>query len=67
MEYIPGPDFPTGGIIDGTKGIREAYATGRGRIRVRGRIEREEIKTGRVSLVVKKYLINLINLLLLKE
>lgn len=54
MEYIPGPDFPTGGIIDGTKGIREAYATGRGRIRVRGRIEVEESKTGRVSLVVKE-------------
>ena len=54
MEYISGPDFPTGGIIDGTKGIREAYATGRGRIRVRGRIEVEESKTGRVSLVVKE-------------
>ena len=35
MEYIPGPDFPTGGIIDGRKGIREAYATGRGRLRER--------------------------------
>lgn len=54
MEYIPGPDFPTGGIIDGRKGIREAYATGRGRIRVRGRIEVEESKSGRVSLIVKE-------------
>ena len=54
MEYIPGPDFPTGGIIDGTKGIREAYATGRGRIRVRGRIETEESKSGRISLIVKE-------------
>lgn len=54
MEYIPGPDFPTGGIIDGRKGIREAYATGRGRLRVRGRIETEETKAGRVSLVVKE-------------
>lgn len=54
MEYIPGPDFPTGGIIDGVKGIREAYSTGRGRVRVRGRIETEESKTGRVSLVVKE-------------
>ena len=54
MEYIPGPDFPTGGIIDGRKGIREAYATGRGRIRVRGRIETEESKSGRVSLIVKE-------------
>ena len=54
MEYIPGPDFPTGGIIDGRKGIREAYATGRGRLRVRGKIETEEAKSGRVSLVVKE-------------
>ena len=54
MEYILGPDFPTGGIIDGRKGIREAYATGRGRIRVRGRIEVEESKSGRVSLIVKE-------------
>lgn len=54
MEYIPGPDFPTGGIIDGRKGIREAYATGRGRLRVRGKIGTEEAKSGRVSLVVKE-------------
>lgn len=54
MEYIPGPDFPTGGIIDGRKGIREAYATGRGRLRVRGKIETEGAKSGRVSLVVKE-------------
>lgn len=54
IEYIPGPDFPTGGIIDGRKGIREAYATGRGRLRVRGKIETEEAKSGRVSLVVKE-------------
>ncbi len=39
---VPGPDFPTGGIIYGTKGIREAYATGRGIIRVRARVEVEQ-------------------------
>ncbi|HMX89594.1 MAG TPA: DNA gyrase subunit A, partial [Saprospiraceae bacterium] len=39
MGYIPGPDFPTGGIIYGTQGIRDAYETGRGRVVVRGRAE----------------------------
>lgn len=38
MEYIKGPDFPTGGIIDGKKGIIDAYLTGRGKVRVRGKI-----------------------------
>ena len=42
MEHIKGPDFPTGGIIVGVEGIREAYRTGRGKIIVRGRIEVEE-------------------------
>ena len=39
MEYLPGPDFPTGGIINGAEGIREAYATGRGKIYVRAKAE----------------------------
>ncbi|NNM25669.1 MAG: DNA gyrase subunit A [Phycisphaerales bacterium] len=43
MEIIPGPDFPTGGIIQGRRGIAEAYATGRGRIQVRGRVHHEKI------------------------
>ncbi len=43
MKVLPGPDFPTAGAIHGTAGIREAYATGRGRIRVRGRAVVEEI------------------------
>ena len=53
MEHIPGPDFPTGGIIHGRQGIRNAYETGRGIVRVRGRsmIERNE-KTGRESIVI---------------
>jgi len=43
MEIIPGPDFPTGGIIQGRRGIIEAYAIGRGRIQVRGRVHEEKI------------------------
>jgi DNA gyrase subunit A len=43
MEYIPGPDFPTGGIIMGKGGIRAAYSTGRGRVLVRARAEIEEL------------------------
>ena len=39
MEYVKGPDFPTGGIIMGRSGIRAAYATGRGKITLRGRAE----------------------------
>ncbi|ABE59519.1 MULTISPECIES: DNA gyrase subunit A [Chromohalobacter] len=53
MAYIPGPDFPTGGIINGRAGILEAYRTGRGRIYVRARhtIEHDE-KTGRDHIIV---------------
>ncbi len=52
MEYIKGPDFPTGGIIMGRSGIRAAYATGRGRIILRARAEIEEHKNGRERIVV---------------
>ena len=52
MEYITGPDFPTGGIIMGRAGIRAAYATGKGRIRVRARTELEEFSQGRTRIVV---------------
>jgi len=53
MEHIPGPDFPTAGIINGVRGIHEAYHTGRGRIYVRGRthVETDE-SNGRQSIVV---------------
>lgn len=54
MEYIKGPDFPTGAIIDGEAGIYDAYTTGRGRVRVRGKIEVEEGKNGRESLIIKE-------------
>ena len=52
MQYIKGPDFPTGAIIMGRAGIRAAYATGRSRITVRARAEIEEEKNGRFSIVV---------------
>ncbi|MCR5228946.1 MAG: DNA topoisomerase IV subunit A [Solobacterium sp.] len=45
MEIIPGPDFPTGGIVQGTEGIREAFATGHGRIVVRGKAEIQEARS----------------------
>ncbi|MEM6506120.1 MAG: DNA gyrase subunit A [Planctomycetota bacterium] len=53
MEHIPGPDFPTGGIICGRAGIVQAYATGRGRVTVRAKIE-QETRGGRDLLVVKE-------------
>ncbi len=53
MRYIPGPDFPTGGFIVGTEGIREAYETGRGLIRVRGRVEIEETAKRRQILITE--------------
>ena len=54
MQYIKGPDFPTGGIIMGAKGIREAYATGRGKIYVRARAEIVETKGDRFKIVVSE-------------
>ena len=52
MEHIKGPDFPTGGIIMGTRGIKEAYATGRGKIYVRAKAEIVETKGDRYKIVV---------------
>ena len=52
MEYIPGPDFPTGGTINGATGIREAYGTGRGRIYVRGNTEIEDADTDSPRIIV---------------
>lgn len=52
MEYIKGPDFPTGGIIMGKTGIRNAYKTGRGKIYVRAKSEIEEYKEGKFRIVV---------------
>jgi DNA gyrase subunit A len=52
MEYVPGPDFPTGGIIMGRSGIRAAYGTGRGRIRVRAKTDIEPMQGNRERIVV---------------
>jgi DNA gyrase subunit A len=60
MEYIKGPDFPTGGIIMGKSGIRAAYGTGRGKITVRARAEIVENKNGRFSINISElpYMVN---------
>jgi len=52
MECIPGPDFPTAGYINGARGIREAYRTGKGKIYLRARTHYEEDKSGRQSIIV---------------
>ena len=54
MRYIPGPDFPTAGIINGSAGIREAYRTGRGRIYVRARADIENADTDLPSIVISE-------------
>jgi len=52
MRYIKGPDFPTGGVILGMQGIREAYETGRGRVRVQARAHSEPIGHGKEAIIV---------------
>lgn len=52
MEFIPGPDFPTGGIVQGADGIKKAYQTGRGRIVVRAKTEIETLRGGRQQINV---------------
>lgn len=65
MEYVHGPDFPTGGIIMGRSGIRAAYATGRGKITLRGRAEIVEQKNGRFQIIITElpYMVNKARLL----
>ncbi len=60
MEYIKGPDFPTGGIIQGRQGIVDAYSTGRGKVAVRAKTEIEELENGRQVIVVTEipYMVN---------
>jgi len=60
MEYIKGPDFPTGGIIMGRQGIIDAYNTGRGRVVIRAKAEIEEVENGREAIVVTEvpYMVN---------
>jgi len=52
MRHMKGPDFPTGGIIMGLAGIREAYETGRGRVIVRAKVHSEQIRQGKTALIV---------------
>lgn len=54
IEYIPGPDFPTGGIINGRKGIQDAYTKGRGKIQVRAKIKVEDASNGKQALIVNE-------------
>jgi DNA gyrase subunit A len=53
-KYIKGPDFPTGGIIVGREGIREAYRSGRGRVVMRARAHIEELRGGRTAIIVSE-------------
>lgn len=60
MKVLPGPDFPTGGVVMGKSGIRKAYETGRGTIVVRAKVDIEEAKNGRQRIVVHEipYMVN---------
>ena len=54
MEHVQGPDFPTGGSVYAGQGLYDAYATGRGTVKVRGRVELEERKKGLQSLIIRE-------------
>ena len=64
-NHIKGPDFPTGGTIIGTDGIKDAYLTGRGKLLIRGKAEIEETRTGRERIVINEipYQVNKANLI----
>ena len=66
IEDIPGPDFPTGGIINGRSGIRQAYTTGKGHILVRAKVVQEHMRNGKNAIVVTEipYQVNKSSLLL---
>ena len=66
MEYIPGPDFPTGGFIHGREGISQGYKTGRGSVQIRARVSTETVKrTGKEQIIVSEipYMVNKTRLL----
>lgn len=65
MTYMNGPDFPTGAIIYGADGIREAYETGRGKIRMRARVKTEAVKGNKENIIVTElpYQVNKANLI----
>ncbi len=60
IKYISGPDFPTGGIIYGTQGVKDAYMTGKGRVIIRSRTEVEQTESGRAKIIVSEtpYMVN---------
>lgn len=60
MQFIPGPDFPTGGLILGRSGIRKAYMTGKGSITTRAKVNIEEMAHGKQAIVVTEipYMVN---------
>jgi DNA gyrase subunit A len=60
MQFVKGPDFPTAGYIIGTEGIREAYETGRGSIRMRAKVEIDETRTGKQVIAITElpYMVN---------
>ena len=60
MEALPGPDFPTGGIVMGKSGIRKAYETGKGSVTLRAKVEIEELKNSREQIIVHElpYMVN---------
>lgn len=66
MQFVKAPDFPTGGIIYGFDGVREAYSTGRGRVVIRARVNTEVLKSGKEQLVVSElpYQVNKANLIM---
>ena len=52
MKYVKGPDFPTGGIVVNKDDLPEIYETGQGKIKIRGKVEVEELKGGKKQLVI---------------
>ena len=66
MEFLPGPDFPTGAIIQGKDGIRKAYETGKGRVVVRSRTDIETLRGGKNKLLSQKFHMKSIKQYLLK-
>ena len=67
MEFLPGPDFPTGAIVQGKDEIRKAYETGKGRVVVRSRTEIEQLKGGKEQIIVTEILTMSIRQFLLKK
>lgn len=64
MKYIPGPDFPTGGILQGKEEIKKAYETGKGKVILRSKTKIEDIKGGKQQIVINEipYEVNKANL-----